>query len=485
MKAGSMDCWKRRSLLLLPFFPILFLPAADCRPALPVHTLFEVDTRQYAVPFTPSGRASGERKEDLILGARAAVRLLPQSLRVETVETRLEAPEGEEPERKTSAVRVFYDFENASIWVSVDGAAPERRRLEEIAYEEANRLRRQKMAFAEAFVRLPWVRTLPDVDLFWGDLRVRDMGRPAGAQEPDARLKKIAAEAGEVWEAIVIDAPSLLDPPAMRERYILGALGLSVERSRAILDRLGGMPIKIIQTRYVQDADVVLWSERLFSGLREEEGTPEETDGEAPGAPSAIEREQARRLEEKLADPERLLDLIRGISAGEKEEPRLATHLGLFLRLSARMDRDLLEKVLDLANAVDDAFSQVELARVALRFDATHAGPPLRAVVQGESGARAMNVAEALVAEGQRTAVPAIAQILWNRQQYADVDPDAVAAWGVQHLRVLSGAPLESVAKVVPQAAGDGSHDPGADLAVELDFWLSWWEREKGRYPPP
>ena len=179
-----MVCWKRRSLLLLPFFPIFFLPAAGCRPALPVHTLFEVDTRQYAVPFTPSGRASGERKEDLILGARTAVRLLPQSLRVETVETRLEAPEGEEPERKTSAVRVFYDFENASIWVSGDGAAPERRRLEEIAYEEANRLRRQKMDFAEAFVRLPWVRTLPDVDLFWGDLRVRDMGRPAGAQDP-------------------------------------------------------------------------------------------------------------------------------------------------------------------------------------------------------------------------------------------------------------------------------------------------------------
>ena len=472
--------WKPGSANLgyaaLRLLPMVTLLVVSCQVETQDVWIFELETTEREI-----SRAQGQaetqasREREVRTRANEILHLKKGLLEVQTNSLEIDWPEGEAESRPTtrrSTMTQVFDFAQGSLWTSIDSGTFDRRTVAEIAYDEETQLRREKLDFVSAYVLVPQVRRLPDIGLYSGDLRVVESRTEKRFGGKEARFVKLAAEPGAVWE-ILGSLDPLLPPEAwQREYYLVGALGISPGRARQIIEKLDGFPVMItVRSLPVMDKEVIV--ERSLRNVRKgSRGTHFRKPGET----------ELRRVEEedaRLSDPGALLDLI--LRRAEDE----AVTSGLLLRLSGCLSKERLAEVVAACGAVKESFCQIELARAALRFNEEAAWPLLRRFFFGEEGVRAMNIAEALIAQESRRAIPAILHVLGKRQEYTDTRPDAVAAWGVQHLRVASGASLEELSRIIPQVGEQGGIDPGQQLGAELDYWLRWWEREKSKYPAP
>jgi hypothetical protein len=451
-----------------------------CRAQKTSTLIIETNTRLY----DSEGKVNDKEKA-FKGGAASLLRILPGKMLVESnalvVDETPEPPEGApraEPGprafRRSTSVKLF-DFEAGSVWTSADGSPFEPSGLDEIVYNEANQLRRSQLDFVAAYLLLPPVRSLPDVGLYSGDLRVVESEKDESFAGKAARRKKIAAEAGSVWEALVSSDASLFPGRSEREYYLVGTLGISPARAKQLLQRAGGVPVTVSIWPVVDAGGLPVAESALIRYETVLEAAPWK-------GPSDLEVEQARRRDEKLKDPRALIEALR--KKIEEEDASPPSKVGLFLMLSARMRAEHLPDVLRLMKSAEEPFSQVELARAALRIDAKAAWPGLRAVLLGTEGSRAMNVAEALIAEGNGKALASVFYILQKRLVYTDVERDGVASWGVRHVAVLARASLDELRARASLAGGDEGRDPGMLIAAELDYWLRWWEKAKANYPP-
>lgn len=378
------------------------------------------------------------------------------------------------PELRRASSVIVYDFLDRSVWASMDDTPFERRTFAEVAYEEANEIRRARLDFINAALLVPGMRAAPRLDLYSGDLRLEDTGERATFAGKDARHVRIAAVPSFAWDVVISSDPALLPEPWQRERWLAGALELSPQRAGFLLERLGGVPVKIKVRGLPFPGGQVAVEHTLVRY--------DEADAADSGRrPTAIDREGAHRAELALRTPEAILDFIESPPEDAEEILRFVSGPGMFLRLSSLLRPDLAHRVARLCASLEDGSSQVELARALIRHDAALALSELRGLVLGPEGARAMNVAEALVAEENDRALDALFVVLERRDQYADVEGGAVAVWAVQHIRLLSGLTLERLLVIFPSPSS--VEDAAAALPGEVDHWLRWWVSERTRHP--
>lgn len=384
-----------------------------------------------------------------------------------------------EPQWVPMASTQAYLFGESMAWVSFEEAAFERQYSAEALYEERNFWRQNRQTFSSDFLRSPWLRGRAYVDWCWGDLRTRD-GEAVEWEGDDASVKFLAGEPGEVWEVVLASAGSSIAAIGRQELCLAGALGITVDRARAILQRLGGMPARITSVRPLVEERrerVMVTTFRMAreASRAEQEAMRQET------LPSAGVVQAAEALDQSLAHSGTILSLLSDISQGREAPPGLLTISGLCLRLSKLLMREDLPEVVDACRQAGDALIQVELARAALRVDGEIAWRELRPLVLGASALTAMNVVEALAAEAHPKALAALAQVLKKRHVYTDVGQGTVVNWALRHLRVLSQVPPSMVLESLTIALVSAEEDlePGFDL----DFWLRWLEQQRQRLP--
>ncbi|HVR74154.1 MAG TPA: hypothetical protein VMT52_07480 [Planctomycetota bacterium] len=468
----------QRRLLLDAALWAALLGTIGCQSARRGSIVAEVESRYLEV--VDPGAEDGNGPERLPPPERATLQISLDELHVEAnFLVVVDAPEDEgdttdPPELRRASSVILYDFLTRSVWAAMDDAPFERRTFAEVAYEEANEIRRARLDFINAVLLVPGLRAAPRLELYSGDLRLEDTGERATFAGKDARHVRIAAVPTFAWDAVVSSDPALLPEPWQRERWLAGALELSPQRARLLIERLGGVPVKI-KVRGLPFPGGQVAIEHTLVRYDEADG------GDSGRRPTAIDREGAQRVDLALGTPEAILDFIESPPVDAEEILRFVSGPGVFLRLSSLLRPDLAGRVARLCASLEDGASQVELARALLRHDAALALSRLRGLVLGPEGARAMNVVEALVAEENDRALDALFVVLERRNEYADVEGGAVAAWAVQHIRLLSGITLERLLEIFPSPSS--AEDAAAALPGEVDHWLRWWESERTRHP--
>lgn len=377
-------------------------------------------------------------------------------------------------ERRSVRSVACWDYKLGRVWSSSDEGPFTSSLLAEVVHEERNRLRQDRMEMLEQFLRTSWVREREDLEVCWGDLRVLE-GPPTVLNGEEAEVRYLAVEPGEYWEAVLAPKGSPFESLASRELCLAAVLGLSAERSRLILQRLGAMPTRVTSVRLVPD------EERLYITVTTFVEARRATEAELlarEGLPSPGDLELAAAAD-SIASVDEILDLLRSVSRGEKSLPSFTTVLGWCLKLSARLRPEDVERVVGVCAEAGDALVQVELARAALQVDSDRAWQALRPLALGAAGLTGMNIAEALVAERSSVALPCVFQILLKRNEYVDVDPGIVQAWALRHIRALSEVPVDEILAGIRNAPADSN--AGAGFSGDLDFWLRWHEGHKGR----
>lgn len=438
----------------------------------------EAEVRQTSV----SGLDGPEeaRSQELLLEAHATILVRPDAVSIAIegkrapAEPGAAAGDGRELSEETST-STLYDYAGGEVWFREDGGDFSRRFLSELQYEENNRLRQQTLELLAHHVHLPWLRSLDLSDLAWGDLQVAE-GPPEEVDGEETRVLYLAAEPGEVWEAVLAPPSSPLRDVASPPAFLACALGVSVPRAERILDRLGALPARVTVVRLVPaEASEVISETRFVTARR---ATSEELSSTGDHPPPDLVHE-ARSLDARFATVDSILAVLAPVARGERELPGLLTVQGLVLRLGRRLRPSDLEPVAELCAASGDSLIQVELARALLRSKDERAWALLKPLAVGEAGNVAMNVAEALVAERHPAALAVVAGILRRRSGYDDVEAGAVSEWAIRHLRLLSGLGLDRL--IAAAESGGAAASPAAGGSADLDFWLRWSENEGAR----
>jgi hypothetical protein len=344
--------------------------------------------------------------------------------------------------------------------------------MAELDYEGENLYRRNYLDIVTAYVESPAVRRMPDVELFLGDGRVEIVGMTMfGGRR--ARVLRVAALPGVYWEVWVLpveDTP--FESTEQVSAYLAGSMGVPPSRASRLVERLGGVPVKITVNLFSgPDSRVLL--EGFLRDIARKRDLPT-----AEPIPGAVEDEE---LETQLEDAGYLLGAVRHLD-------QLSTGLtptAVFLKLSEHMSQARLDAALEIFFELDDAYAQIELARSLLRCARIAAWPALREILLGDRGDLALHLVEALIAEADARALSALMYVLRRRTEFVDLDPDAVVAWGLSHVRVLSGMPLaELVEYSTPGAIPDVTLErSSAARSAELDRWFQWWEKKQASVP--
>jgi len=370
-------------------------------------------------------------------------------------------------------------FSEGIVWAAAEGDPFERQFAPEAAYEENNAMRRRHLAMTTDFLCVPWLRGRTYVDLCWGDLSVED-GEAIEWEGAEAAVKYVAAEPGEVWEAVLAPPGSPIAGIGSKDLCLAAALGLTIDRARSILDRLGAMPARITSVQPLPGERRELVTVTTF--VEAEEALEAELElARRESSPPQETVETAQALDGSLSSADAILKRLLAVSRGEAEPPAPLTLSGLFLRLSKRLRREELPEAVNACREAGDALVQVELARAVLRAGGPGAWPLLRGLVLGPSGATAMSVVEALAAEGHPSSIPALFHVLGKRREYGDVGQALVVDWALRHVRALSEVPPEQVLEGAGVPPGGEGED--LDPAFDLDFWLRWHEQVKRHLP--
>ncbi len=390
-------------------------------------------------------------------------------------------PEGEANDGKRGTVErrsvrsvACWDYKLGRVWSSSDGGPFTSSLLAEVVHEERNRLCQDRMEMLEQFLCTSLVREREDLEICWGDLRVLE-GPPTAVNGEEAEVRYLAVEPGEYWEVVLAPKGSPFESLASRELCLAAVLGLSAERSRLILQRLGAMPTRVTSVRLVPD------EERLYIGVTTFVEARRATEAELlarEGLPTPGDLELAAAAD-SIVSVDEILDLLRLVSRGEKSLPSFTTALGWCLKLSERLRPEEVERVVGVCAEAGDALIQVELARAALRAHSHRAWQSLRPLALGRAGLTGMNIAEALVAERSQLALSCVFHILLKRNEYVDVDPRIVQEWALRHIRALSDVPVDEILAGTSHAPPDPN--AGAGFSGDLDFWLRWHEGHKER----
>ncbi len=413
-------------------------------------------------------KAGTQQRSALRLVSSERLYLTAPRLRVEATSETMNAEAGAESQRVRSVTE--YDWEGGFVWSANAGEPATRVRMEELDYESDNRYRRNRLDFVTEYVESPAVRGMADIDHFLGDGAVEDLGLTTFAGRR-ARVRRIAAEPGAVWEAWVLPLEeSPFESIEEVSEYLVGAMAAPPSRALRLARRLGGVPVKITVTLLAGAGSRVL-IEGFMRDIAREPDLP------VRSIAGVVDEE----LERRMNDPKFLLDAVRHpdqLSMG-------LTPLAVFLKLSERMTEEHIETALELFSDLNNAYEQVELARSLLRCPRIAAWRRLREILFGERGELALHLVEALIAEVDARALDALMHVLRRAPEFADVDPDVVVAWGLSHLRILSGMSLaELVEYSTDGAIPDGALErSSAARSAELDRWFRWWEKKQASVP--
>ncbi len=435
--------------------------------------MVDFDLREFAY-LDPEGarahRAGVPQRSALRLFARERLYLTTRRLRVEaTSETMTDvADEGRQRVRSV----VDYDWEGGFVWSANADQSPTRQLVAELDYDGENLYRRNHLDFVTRYVESPAVRLMPDVDLFLGDGRVEELGLRLFAGQ-QARVRKVAALPGVFWEVWVLPLEGVpFESMEQVSAYLVGSMGVPPSRARRLVEHLGGVPVKITVNLF-SGADA--WV--LIEGFLRDVSWQRDVLAIEPIRGVGEDEE----LEMQLKDAGFLLGAVRHLD-------QLSTGLTptmVFLKLSEHMTPAHLDTVLEILFDLDNAYAQIELVRALLRCRQIASWRHLREILHGDRGERAMNVVEALIAEADAKALSALMHVLHARDEFVDVDSDAVVMWGLSHVRILSGMRLAELVKYsTPGAIPDVTLErSSAARSAELDRWLRWWEKKQSSVP--
>lgn len=431
---------------------------------------FELREFEYFDLEEARAHRSGKRSA-LRLVARERLYVMPERLRVEATSHLMSADENDEEPRVDSVID--YDWKRGVVWSERAGQPVSRQLMIELDYEGENAYRRNRLDFVTDYVRSSAVRRMPDVQFFLGDGRIEDLGQTMFAGRK-ARIVRLAALPGLYWEAWVLPLEQTPFTSGFEElAYLVGAMGVPPSRAAAIVERLGGLPVKITETLFSgADARVLIEGYLRDAVVRSDLPVPDDLPEEL---------ELGGQLEKRLADVDFLIDAVRHLdqlSSG-------LTPTSVFLKLSEHMTQERFGTALDLFYELDNAYAQVELARALLRSRQLSSWRRLREILFEDRGLLAMHLVEALIAEADARALSALMHVLKRASDFRDTDSDVVVEWALSHLRVLSGMPLaELVEYSTPGAIPDDAPERSSVVqSAELDRWFRWWDEKQASVP--
>jgi hypothetical protein len=459
------DSNKTARIVLWP--PLALVLAAGCGAVeKSAAQRFEIESRQLSFPLLSGAEGGAGRKGRFLLGAGQVLWIVPGRLRADVSTALVQENEGGGESVSRFSSRQIFDFERREVWSAEGDGRFTLRRLDELEYERRNLSRRAWIDFVDLYIRFPEVRAQEQIGLYRGDLALEREGPRA-----DGRLLlKVAAEPGVLWQ-IAVASGGEAPEPWIGEMLIFWALEQTAERARKIARSFDGLPVRFTAKLLPAGGEHRVVVEHEVLSVQRKEPPP----GHLEPPPADIEA--ARRLDAELRSVPALLEALAG-----KQPPAEVGVVGLVLRLEPLLGAGDLPRLEEAWAAAADSRLQVELLRLVLRIDREASGPLLRRALQGSSGVAALSAAEALIAEGDSGALQAVLDLLKRRRQLTNVSQESVAIWAVQHLRVLSGLPLEDLAGLLgplwsPAEAAGAGMDPLEPLAAEVDHWLRWWER--------